>query len=99
MRLIILADLTQPLPKRNNWKVALDLYERNEKDYYQYRDELYSIRDRLLKEVRSRRFYVLYLFFLTSVKPFYFVSYLHLFRRYYNAITKKIVALDKIVRF
>ena len=78
---------------------ALDLYERNEKDYYQYRDELYSIRDRLLKEVRSRRFYVLYLFFLTSVKPFYFVSYLHLFRRYYNAITKKIVALDKIVRF
>ena len=78
---------------------ALDLYEKNRKELSQYEDQLYSIRDRLLKDVKNRRFYILYLFFLTSVKPFYYVTYLKLFRKYFNAITKKIVALDKIVRF
>ena len=78
---------------------ALDLFEKNRKVSYQYKDELYRIRGRLLKDVKSRRFYVLYLFFLTSVKPFYFVTNLKLFRRYFNAITNKVVVLDKIVHF
>ena len=78
---------------------GLDLYEKNRKGLYQYKDELYSIRDRLLNDVKNRKFYVLYLFFLTSVKPFYYVTYLNLFRKYFNAITKKVVAFDKIVRF
>ena len=78
---------------------ALDIYEKNRKELYQYKDELYSIRGRLLKDVKNRRFYILYLFFLTSVKPFYYVIYLKLFRQYYNAILKKVVELDKIVHF
>lgn len=78
---------------------ALDLYEKNRKELYQYKEELHSIRNRLLKDVKSRKFYILYLFFLTSVKPFFFVIYLRLFRRYFSAITKKVVALEKIVRF
>lgn len=78
---------------------ALDIYEKNRKELYQYKDELYSIRGRLLKDVKNRRFYILYLFFLTSVKPFYYVIYLKLFRQYFNTITKKVVALDKIVHF
>lgn len=78
---------------------AIDLYEKNRKELCQYKNELYSIRNRLLKDVRNKRFYILYLFFLTSVKPFYYVIYLNLFRRYFNAITKKVVELDKIVHF
>lgn len=78
---------------------ALDFYEKDRKVFNQYQDEVYSIRDRLLKDVKKRRYYVLYLFFLTSVKPFYYVTYLRLFRRYFNYITKKVVALDKIVHF
>jgi glycosyltransferase involved in cell wall biosynthesis len=77
---------------------ALDLFERNRKELYPYRSELYSIRDRLLKDVKDRGFYVLYLFFLTSVKPFYYVTYLRLFRRFFNVIIKKVVTLDKIVQ-
>lgn len=77
---------------------ALDLFERNRKESYPYRSELYSIRDRLLKDVKDRGFYVLYLFFLTSVKPFYYVTYLRLFRRFFNVIIKKVVTLDKIVQ-
>lgn len=77
---------------------ALDLFERNRKEMYPYRSELYSIRDRLLKDVKDRGFYVLYLFFLTSVKPFYYVTYLRLFRRFFNVIIKKVVTLDKIVQ-
>lgn len=78
---------------------ALDLYEKNRSELYQYEVELYSIRDRLLKEVKYRRFFVLYLFFLTSVKPFFFVTHLRLFRRYFNAIAKKAVELDKMLHF
>jgi glycosyltransferase involved in cell wall biosynthesis len=78
---------------------ALDLYEKNGKDLCQYRDELYSIRDQLLKETKKRRFYILHLFFLTSVKPFYFVTYSKLYRKYFNSIAKNVVKLDKIVHF
>ena len=78
---------------------ALDLYEKNKRVSCQYKDDLYSIRNRLLKDVKRKRFYVLYLFFLTSVKPYYYVTYLKLFRRYYNAITDKAIILDKILHF
>ena len=77
---------------------ALDLYERSGKKLIQYKEELYSIRNRLLKDVRIKKFYFLYFFFLTSVKPFYFVTYLRVFRYYFNAIIKKVVELDRIVR-
>jgi glycosyltransferase involved in cell wall biosynthesis len=78
---------------------ALDLYEKNEKNFCEYKDKLYSIRDRLLKDVRKRKYYVLYFFFLTSVKPFYFITNLKLYRSYFNAILKKVVQLDKITHF
>lgn len=49
---------------------------------------VYSQRSRLLKEVKSKRYYWLYLFFLTSVKPFFYLTKLRFYRRYFDRITK-----------
>ena len=74
---------------------ALNLFEKDKKNQFAYKADLYSIRDRLLTDVRRRGFYTIYLFFLTSVKPFYYLTSLRLFRRYFDAISKKMVSLSK----
>lgn len=56
------------------------------------RDALYNQRSRLLKEVRSKRYYWLYLFFLTSVKPYFYVTKLRFYRRYFDRLSKMFVS-------
>lgn len=53
---------------------------------------IYNQRSRLLKEVRSRGYYLLYLFFLSSVKPFFYVTKLRFYRRYFDRISKLLVS-------
>lgn len=57
------------------------------------RDALYNQRARLLKEVKSQRYYWLYLFFLTSVKPFFYLTKLSIYRRYFDRLSKLFVSL------
>ena len=58
---------------------------------------LYNQRARLLREVKSKRYYVLYLFFLTSVKPFFYFTKLGLYRRYFDRISRILVSWSKLV--
>lgn len=74
---------------------AVDLYERNSENLFYLKDDLYDIRSRFLKLTRKKRYYVLFLFFLISVKPFYYVLSFSLFRRYYDGISKCVLALSR----
>ena len=60
---------------------ALDLYEKRKNNLCQYREELYAIRDRLLNDVKQKRFYALYLFFL----KFFVFLYYHLTYIYFSS--------------
>ncbi len=57
-----------------------------------FRDAIYNQRSRLLKEVKSKRYYWLYLFFLTSVKPFFYITKLSFYRRHFVKISKVFVS-------
>ena len=61
------------------------------------RDALYKQRTRLLEEVKSKRYYWLYFFFLTSIKPFFYLTKLKFYRRYFDRISKLIVTCTKHV--
>jgi glycosyltransferase involved in cell wall biosynthesis len=55
-------------------------------------DDLYNQRSRLLREVKIKRYYWLFLFFLTSVKPFFYLTKLRLYRRYFDRISRVLVS-------
>ena len=57
------------------------------------RNALYNQRARLLEEVKSKKYYWLYIFFLTSVKPFFYLTKLRLYRRYFDRLSKVFVSL------
>ena len=57
---------------------------------------LYNQRARLLREVKNKKYYLLYLFILTSVKPFFYITKLKLYRRYFDRISKILVSLSSI---
>lgn len=61
------------------------------------RDAIFNQRSRLLKEVRSKGYYLLYLFFLTSVKPFFYLTKLRFYRRYFDRISKLVSCKWKAV--
>ena len=65
------------------------------KELYIYKNDLYSIRNQLLRDVWHRGFYALYLFLLTSVKPFYYVISFRFFRRNFDTIMRMFVAIGK----
>ena len=67
-------------------------FENNVKIDY-LRSELYNQRARLFEEVKSKRYYLLYIFFLTSVKPFFYLTKLKLYRRYFDRLSKVFVSL------
>ena len=74
---------------------AINLFENN-KNVDNFRDELYCQRSRLLEGVKSKRYYWLYLFFLTSVKPFFYLTKLRFYRRYFDRISKVFVSWTSI---
>ena len=74
---------------------GINLYENNVKEGENLGDALYNQRSRLLREVKSKRYDWLYLFFLTSVKPFSYLSKLRLYRRQFDKISKLLVSWTK----
>lgn len=74
---------------------AINLYESNSSSLSYLKDDLYALRDGFLREVRQSGYYLAYLFFLTSVTPFYYITNFRLFRRYYDRIVKFVVFFSK----
>lgn len=67
---------------------AVDLYEKHKKVVANLKERLYAVRNSFLKEVWNNRHYMSFLIFLTLVKPFYYVNYSRLYRRYFDRINK-----------
>ena len=70
---------------------AINLFENNVK-VGDLCDALYCQRSRLLTEVKSQKYYLLYLFFYTSVKPFFYLTKSWFYRRYFDRISKVLVS-------
>ncbi len=72
---------------------AINLFEQNSSSVQELKDDLYQLRDTFLFRVRKDGFISLYLFFLTSVKPFYYISGFRMYRRFYDNIAKFVLFL------
>lgn len=72
---------------------AINLFEQNSSSIQELKDNLYKVRDTFLIRVRKDGFIILYLFFLTSVKPFCYISNIKLYRRFYDNIAKSVLTL------
>lgn len=77
---------------------AIDLFENNQSDSVvrRYRDDLFKLRERLLKDVFDRRLFFVYLFCLTSKNPFNALTKFKWFRRYYDKIAKFIMMISNL---
>ncbi len=75
---------------------AINLFELNKNDSLvsELADGLIKLRDGFLSEVKKKHFYLLYLFFLTSKKPYYKISNCKLYRRYYDKIAMFMVTIS-----
>lgn len=71
---------------------GINFFENNVKSD-DLRNALYNQRARLFEEVKSKKYYWLYIFFLTSVKPFFYLTKLRLYRRYFDRLSKVFVSL------
>lgn len=78
---------------------AIDLYERNKNSAANLKVRLYSLRNSFLKEVWKKNYYLSFLFFLTLVKPFYYVSHFRWYRRYFDRLYKFDISLNHISPF
>ena len=72
---------------------AVDLFEKNSSSIQEMKDDLYKLRDTFLARVRKDGYISLYLFFLTSVKPFYYISSFRMYRRFYDNIARSVLSL------
>ncbi len=70
---------------------GIDLLENNV-GTTNFRDALYAQRSRLLNEVKNKRYYWLYLCFLTSVKPFFYLTKLRMYRKHFDKISQLFVS-------
>ena len=70
---------------------GIDLLENNV-GTTNFRDALYAQRSRLLNEVKNKRYYWLYLFILTSVKPFSYLTKLSFYRKHFDKISQLFVS-------
>lgn len=75
---------------------AINLYFLNRRDpaVKCLGEDLFTLREKLLSQVKNKKLIVAYLFFLTSKKPFYYISNFKLFRRYYDRIAKFVVLVS-----
>ena len=77
---------------------AINLYEQNKKDSLigEFCDDINKLRNRFLSEVRDKRLYILYIFFLTSRKPFYYIVNCRWYRRYFDKLEKCMVTISNL---
>ena len=78
---------------------TLDIFEANKKDVSELEENLHLLTNRILKSIWKNKYYILYFYSLILVKPFYYITRIRLYRRYYDRITKAIVFLQKALTF
>lgn len=59
-------------------------------------EELYKTRNIFLRRVIKGGFFIQFIFFLTSVKPFYYINLCKWYRRYYNKIADFVLAISRL---
>lgn len=75
---------------------AINLFELNKNDSLvsELADGLIRLRGGFLCEVKKKQFYLLYLFFLTSKRPYNYISKCKWYRRYYDKIAMLMVTIS-----
>ncbi len=78
---------------------AINLFEINKSDgiVRVYSDDLIKLRDRILAEVYDRRFFFMYLFFLTTKNPLNVLTKFRWYRRYYDKIARIIMMISRFI--
>lgn len=78
---------------------AINLYELNKNDdaLNALSNDLFELRERLLKGVLRKHLFVLYIFFMTSKKPLYVLTNYRWYRRYYDRIAKCVLKVSKMM--
>ena len=78
---------------------TLDIFEANKKQVSELHENLHLLTNRLLKDIWKNKYYLLYFHSLFLVKPFYYLTRLRLYRRYFDNITNIVVSLQKAISF
>jgi glycosyltransferase involved in cell wall biosynthesis len=73
---------------------AIDLFEQNKSSVNQLKKDLYHLRNTFLLKVLKKGYLIQFLFFVTSVKPFYYIYRVRWFRRYFDKIASKVLNLS-----
>ena len=76
---------------------TLDIFEANKKQISELYENLHLLTNRLLKDIWKNKYYLLYFHSLILVKPFYYLTRLRLYRRYFDKITETIVYLQRTI--
>ena len=74
---------------------TIDTFERNKKQASDYHEGMHALKIRFFKDIWNNKLYLFYLFSLTITKPFFYLLYLQLYRRYFWKIQEIIVSLQK----
>ena len=78
---------------------TLDIYEANKKQVPELYENLHLLINRFLNTIWKDKCYLLYFHSLILVKPFYYITHIRLYRRYFDNITNTIVSLQKAMSF
>ena len=78
---------------------TLDIFEANKKQVPELYENLHLLINRFLKTIWKDKYYLLYFHSLILVKPFYYITRIRLYRKYYDIITKVFVYLQKTLSF
>ncbi len=74
-----------------------DIFEANKKHVSELYKNLHLLTNRFLKKMWNDKYYLLYFHSLILVKPFYYLTRLRLYRRFFDKITETIVSLQKAI--
>lgn len=78
---------------------TIDTFERNKKQASDYHESMHALKIRFFKDIWNNKLYLFYFFSLTITKPFFYLLYLQLYRRYFWKIQEIIVSLQKAFIF
>lgn len=76
---------------------TLDIYEANKNKVPELYENLHLLTNRFSKTIWKNKCYLLYFHSLILFKPFYYLTRLRLYRRYFDKITETIASLQKTI--
>ena len=74
---------------------TLDIFEANKQQVSDLYGNLHLLTNRFLKTIWKSKCYLFFFHSLILVKPFYYVTHIRLYRRYFDNITNIVVSLQK----